>query len=345
MFLLNFIGKGDMETKLAGRRVLVTGCAGFLGPWVCELLLEKGAQVVGLDREYKDASRIYEVQRRYSSLKLVNIDIEHYDALFKTIKDEGIEVIFHLAAQAIVGVANENPLPTFASNIMGTWNLMESVRLLLNQGAKIEALVVASSDKAYGDQEVLPYLEDAPMQGRFPYDVSKSCADLITRSYFHSYCLPVAVTRCGNLYGGGDLNFSRIVPGTIKAVLAGEAPLIRSDGSPVRDYIFVKDAARANIAIAERLLDDKSIAGMAFNISNDAPVSVLQIVESILKTLKREDLKPVVLNQASREIQAPYLGSARMREILGWAPQYSLAQGLTEAAAWYGAHLARVAAK
>ncbi len=335
--------------NIADARVLVTGCAGFLGPWVCELLLERGATVVGLDRQYPESSRIHELSRKYASheenngsgggrLKLVDVDIEFYDRVFEVIKNNDIQVIFHLAAQAIVGVANENPVPTFASNIQGTWNILEAVRLLRKAGQSIEAIVVASSDKAYGDQEVLPYLEDAPMQGRFPYDVSKSCADLITRSYFHSFALPVAVTRCGNLYGGGDLNFSRIVPGTIQSVLAGRAPVIRSDGSPVRDYIYVQDAARANVAIAERLLKDKSMAGQAFNISNDAPVSVLTMVDEILKHMQRSDLKPIVEGRATREIQAQYLSSERIRG-LGWAPRYSLSEGLEQSIEWYRKHL------
>lgn len=328
----------SLPSKITERPVLVTGCSGFLGPWVCELLLDLGCTVVGLDRQYPSESRINDVMESHGKdgrLKLVNVDIEDYEKTFAVIKDNNIAVIFHLAAQAIVGVANENPVPTFTSNIQGTWHIMEAARLLRAAGLKIGALVVASSDKAYGDQEVLPYLEDAPMQGRFPYDVSKSCADLITRSYFESFQLPVAVTRCGNLYGGGDLNFSRIVPGTIKAVLAGQAPLIRSDGSPVRDYIYVRDAARANIAIAERMLEDSGIHGLAFNISNDAPVSVLQIVAEILKQMKREDLKPVVEGRATREIQAQYLSSERIRKILGWAPEFELADGLARAIGWY----------
>jgi len=317
---------------LAEKRVLVTGCAGFLGPWVCELLLELGVTVVGLDKCYPPGSRIHALKDR---IALKEIDIESYEGCRKVIAEENINVIFHLAAQAIVGVANENPIPTFASNIMGTWNLMEAARLLKNNGQKIEAIVVASSDKAYGDQENLPYLEDAPMQGRFPYDVSKSCTDLIARSYFHSYALPVCITRCGNLYGGGDLHLSRIVPGTILSVLKGEAPVVRSDGSPVRDYIYVQDAARANIAIAARMVDDAGLHGQAFNISNDAPVSVLEIVELICRLMGRGDLKPIVEGRASREIQAQYLSSEKIRAVLGWAPEFELEDGLSRAISWY----------
>jgi CDP-glucose 4,6-dehydratase len=317
---------------LAGKKVLVTGCAGFLGPWVCELLLEQGVSVVGLDRVYPAGSRIHALADRVA---LKEVDIENFDDCRRLVEDEGINVIFHLAAQAIVGLANDNPIPTFASNIMGTWNVMEAARLAKKSGQTIDAVVVASSDKAYGDQENLPYLEDAPMQGRFPYDVSKSCTDLIARSYFHSYGLPVCITRCGNLYGGGDLHLSRIVPGTILSILAGQAPVIRSDGSPVRDYIYVQDAASAAVAIATRMVGDASVHGQAFNISNDAPVSVLAIVSKITAMMGREDLQPIIEGKASREIQAQYLSSERIRALLGWAPEFELEDGLGRAIAWY----------
>lgn len=332
----------SQSSKLSDKPVLVTGCAGFLGPWVCQLLLDMGVTVVGLDRNFKPLSRIHDLLRREMAdgsggnrLKLIDVDIEDYQKLHSTLRDYKIGAVFHLAAQALVGVANHDPVPTFAANIVGTYNLMEACRVLIHRGQAIDAIVVASSDKAYGDQVELPYLEDAPMQGRFPYDVSKSCADLIARSYFHSYDLPVAVTRCGNLYGGGDINYSRIVPGTILSVLRDERPEIRSDGTPVRDYIYVGDAARANIAIAERMLADRSIAGMPFNISNDAPVAVLDIVAKILSLMDREDLEPVVHNQATGEIQAQYLSSERMRTVLGWQPEYDLERGLRESIDWY----------
>lgn len=325
---------------LTDKKVLVTGCAGFLGPWVTELLLELGVDVVGLDKVYPQNSRIHSVQKKFADaagahLELVKVNIENFEATSDVIEKHKIGVIFHLAAQALVGEANREPAATFASNILGTWNIMEAVRLLKEGGQDIGAVVVASSDKAYGDQENLPYLEDAPMQGRFPYDVSKSCADLIARSYFNSYRLPVCITRCGNLYGGGDLNFSRIVPGTIASVLAGEAPRIRSDGTPVRDYIYVRDAARANIAIAARMLQDNAVHGEAFNISNDAPVSVLDMVNLILTLMKREDLSPVVEGIATREIQAQYLSSDKIRAMLGWSPEFELSDGLARAIAWY----------
>jgi CDP-glucose 4,6-dehydratase len=325
----------------ASKNILVTGAAGFLGPWVCELLLELGATVVALDRVWPEASCIHKLADN-DRLKLVTVDIENWDDTFAAIGDNNIHVVFHLAAQAIVGIANKNPMPTFASNIQGTWHVLEACRRLKDEGKRIEAIVMASSDKAYGDQEVLPYLEGAPMQGRFPYDVSKSCADLIARSYFQSFALPVCVTRCGNLYGGGDLNFSRIVPGTILSVLSGDNPVIRSDGSPVRDYIYVQDAARANIAIAARMIEDATVHGEAFNISNDAPVSVLTMVERILNLMGRGDLSAVVEGKASCEIQAQFLSSDKIRTVLGWAPEYELDDGLARAIIWYKEHLMAV---
>ena len=229
-------------------------------------------------------------------------------------------------------VAARNPLSTFKSNIQGTWNILEAARLLKE---RVKGIIVASSDKAYGDQTELPYREEAPMEGRYPYDVSKSCADLIARSYFHSYKLPVCVSRCGNLYGGGDFAFSRIIPGTIRSILAGESPLIRSDGTPVRDYVYVKDAAQALISLSENMISSKTLHGEAFNISNESPISVLDLVQKILTLMKRNDIKPTVLGNASLEIQAQYLSSSKIRERLGWVPRFDLESGLNETIKWY----------
>lgn len=325
------IGKG---------KILVTGAGGFLGGWLCEELVATGAQVVALDREYRRGARALALAGR---LDLITADIEDFESVLRILNCHDVELIFHLAAQALVKVAARNPLSTFKANIEGTWNLLEAARLL-GAGEKsaqplLKAIIVASSDKAYGDQSELPYSEDFPMQGRYPYDVSKSCADLIARSYFHSYALPVCVTRCGNLFGGGDFAFSRVVPGTIKSVLTGERPVIRSDGTPVRDYVYVKDAADALILLCERMLVDDTLPGEAFNISNEAPISVIDMVEKILLLMNRQDLRPLVEGKAPLEIQSQYLSSQKMRTRLSWKPQFNLETGLLETIAWYREHL------
>jgi len=317
---------------LSDKKVLVTGCAGFLGSWVCRLLLELGIEVIGIDRAYPAASLIHELKGR---MPLREIDIENYDECYKVVIAERINVIFHLAAQAIVSVANVNPLATFASNITGSANILEAARLATAKGQKIEAIIVASSDKAYGDQISLPYLEDAPMQGRFPYDVSKSCTDLIARSYHHSFRLPVCVTRCGNLYGPGDLHLTRLVPSTILSVLRDERPILRSDGTPLRDYIYVQDAALAAISLASRMIEDSDIHGQAFNVSNERPVSVLELVNLICNLMEKPELEPVIEGRAEGEIQAQYLCSDKIRTLLGWAPEFQLEDGLSRAIAWY----------
>jgi len=316
---------------LRNRSVLVTGCAGFLGPWLCEQLIQAGARVVGLDRLYLKGSRIHNLA---SQVEMIEADIRDFALMQEIIQTRQITVIFHLAAQALVGEAAKNPVQTFKDNIEGTWNVLEVARLANAEKYTIEGIVVASSDKAYGDQAELPYLESAPMEGKYPYDVSKSCADLISRSYFHSFKLPVCITRCGNLYGGGDLNMSRIVPGTIYSIFKNEPPIIRSNGSPVRDYIYVQDAAEAYLTVAERLLSDPTIAGEAFNISKDQPVSVLEITRRMMK-IGNSKLEPVVQNTASLEIEKQYLNSKKMREQFNWYPKHNLDQGLKRAFEWY----------
>jgi CDP-glucose 4,6-dehydratase len=241
-----------------------------------------------------------------------------------------IDTVFHLAAQTIVGIANRNPVSTFQTNIGGTCSVLEACR----RSAKVKAVVVASSDKAYGDQESLPYDEDTPLQGRHPYDVSKSCADLIAQSYFTTYKLPVGITRCGNFYGGGDLNWNRIVPGTIRSILRGKRPIVRSDGQYVRDYFYIEDGAAAYILLAERLADNPKLHGEAFNFSNETPVSVLEIVERISR-LMGSNLKPVILNEASNEIRRQYLSSAKARKLLKWRPLVTLDEGLERTISWY----------
>ena len=262
-------------------------------------------------------------------------EMEDYALLLRALNEYEINTVFHLGAQTIVGTAARSALSTFESNIRGTWNLLEACR---GCAKLIERVVVASSDKAYGAHDDLPYTEDTPLQGRYPYDVSKSCADLIALSYFHTYGTPVAVTRCGNLFGGGDLNFNRLIPGTIRSVLQDEAPIIRSDGTFVRDYFYVKDAVNAYMQLAERLPDARFV-GQAFNFGTETPVSVIDLVDLILKLLDRPSLVPIILNEATHEIPKQYLDCAKAKRMLAWAPTYSLEEGLLETSNWYRSFL------
>lgn len=312
-----------------GRNVFVTGCTGLLGAWLVNRLHELGAQVVVLIRDGVPQSNFYLLGLDRET-NIVHGDLTDCGLLCRVLNEYETEVVFHLGAQTIVGTANRSPLSTFESNVQGTWNVLEAARI----SSLVTGTVVASSDKAYGEHEKLPYGESAPLQGRHPYDVSKSCADLIAQSYFHTYGLPVVITRCGNLYGGGDLNFNRIVPGTIRSVLRGEPPVIRSDGQYVRDYFFVQDAVEACLHVAEKM-EDQSLHGQAFNLSSEQPVAVLDLVEQILALMGRPDLKPKILNQAKGEIPHQYLSSRKAKKLLGWQSRYGLEEGLREAIQWY----------
>jgi CDP-glucose 4,6-dehydratase len=318
----------------SGVKVLVTGCSGFLGPWLCQRLLAENAEVIGADIQFEEQSRIHEMGDR---IRLVELNVEHFDKIENVLLEHNVQFIFHLAAQALVGKALEQPLATITTNVLGTTNILEAGRRLQNSPNALKGIVVASSDKAYGDHDELPYLESAPMQGRYPYDVSKSCADLIARSYFSTYCLPVTVVRCGNLYGGGDLNWSRIVPGTIRSMLRGEAPIIRSDGTLVRDYIYVEDAVDAILRVGLKHLQAGTTGGDAFNISADKPLSVIELVNMILAVAERTDLTPVIENTATGEIKAQFLSSKRLRESTGWQPLTALQDGLARSVEWYRA--------
>jgi CDP-glucose 4,6-dehydratase len=245
-----------------------------------------------------------------------------------------IDTVMHLAAQTIVTIANRNPISTFEANIGGTWALLEACR----RSPAVKQIIVASSDKAYGDHEMLPYDEQTPLQGRHPYDVSKSCADLITQSYATTYRLPVAITRCGNFYGGGDLNWNRIVPGTIRSIVRGQSPVIRSDGQYIRDYFYVEDGAAAYMLLAERLAVNPELIGHAFNFSNEVQVTVLDLVNRILD-LMQSDLAPDVRNEAVNEIRHQYLSAHKARQVLGWQPLFTLEAGLRRSIAWYKAFL------
>jgi CDP-glucose 4,6-dehydratase len=301
--------------------------------------MESGANVICLVRDWVPQSELVR-SGRIEQVNTVRGDITDRESIERTLGEYEVEIVFHLAAQTIVGIANRNPVSTFSTNIEGTWNLLEACR----RSPKVASIVVASSDKAYGDQESLPYNETMPLQGRHPYDVSKSCADLIAQTYAVSYNLPVAITRCGNFYGGGDLNWNRVVPGTIRSVIRGERPIVRSDGNFVRDYFYIEDGAAAYMLLAERLACDAALSGKAFNFSNESQVSVIEMVDLILRKMT-SSLRPEVLNQASNEIRHQYLSAERARNVLDWRPQFTLESGLDRTLAWYREFLVAPAAK
>lgn len=310
------------------RRVFVTGCTGLLGSWLCDELLKMGAACVGLVRDNVARSNFFQLCL-HKKMTIVRGELEDYFLLERLINEYEVEVVFHLGAQTIVRVANSGPLSTFEANIKGTWNILEAARRYPDIGA----VIVASSDKAYGEHDKLPYKENAPLQGSHPYDVSKTCADMLAQSYYKTYRLPVCVTRCGNLFGGGDLNFNRLIPGTILSLLHGEPPVIRSDGKYVRDYIYVKDAVLGYLLLAQ-LMHKKKIAGEAFNLSYELPINVSDIV-ALISRVAGSNLKPVIKDQVRNEIRDQYLSAGKARRMLGWRPVYNLEGGLKETIGWY----------
>jgi CDP-glucose 4,6-dehydratase len=311
------------------RPVFVTGATGLLGSWLTRSLVDAGADVVCLVRDWVPQSELVR-SALIERVKVVRGDVRNREVLERALGEYEIDTVFHLAAQTIVGIANRNPVSTFESNIQGTWNLLEACR----RSSNVKSIVVASSDKAYGDQETLPYSEATALEGRHPYDVSKSCTDLIAQAYGKTYGSPVSVTRCGNFYGGGDLNWNRIVPGTIRSVLRGERPVIRSDGKFVRDYFYVEDGAAAYMLLAERLHEERALSGACFNFSNELQITVLDLVEKILGKMG-SSLKPDVRNEASNEIRHQYLSAERARRMLGWSPLFTLEEGLDRSIGWY----------
>lgn len=316
------------------RNVFITGATGLVGSWLTKYMMDEGANIVALVRDIVPKSILWSTSTEFDYIKgrltVVHGGLEDYGLLERAINEHEIEVVFHLGAQTIVGTANRNPMSTFEANIRGTYNLLEACR----RSSLVKAIVIASSDKAYGDQKQLPYTEETPLQGTHPYDVSKSCADLISYAYYNSFKLPVCVTRCGNFYGPGDLNFNRIIPGTIRSLLKGESPMIRSDGSFIRDYLYVKDGALAYKLLAEKMLENSSIVGEAYNFSTESQTTVLQLVNKI-SALMGSDLKPVILNQSSNEIRNQYLSAKKARAQLGWSPRYTLDGSLAETIKWY----------
>jgi CDP-glucose 4,6-dehydratase len=311
------------------RPIFVTGGSGLLGSWLVQRLLQAGADVTCLVRDWVPQSELVRANL-IDSVKVVRGDVRDQATLERALGEYEIDTVIHLAAQTIVGIANRNPVSTFETNIAGTWSLLEACR----RSPAVKQIVVASSDKAYGEHEQLPYSEDAPLMGNHPYDVSKSCADLIAQTYAATYGLPVAVTRCGNFYGGGDLNWNRIVPGTIRSVLRGQRPVIRSDGKFIRDYFYAEDGAAANMLLAELMANDASLHGQAFNFSNEIQVTVVELVERILKSLG-SDFEPDVRNEAVHEIRHQYLSADKARRLLDWSPLFTLDEGLQLTIEWY----------
>ena len=320
---------GLMTAFWQDRPTLVTGATGFLGGWLVQRLLTAGADVICLVRDWVPQSSFIR-NRLMEQVKVVRGDVRDQMLLERAVGEYEVDTVFHLAAQTIVNIANRNPISTFETNVQGTWALLEACR----RSPSVKQIIVASSDKAYGDQEALPYDESTPLQGHHPYDVSKSCADLIAQVYGVSYQLPVAITRCGNFYGGGDLNWNRIVPGTIRSVLRGQRPTIRSDGHYIRDYFYVEDGAAAYMLLAERLAINRDLRGHAFNFSNETQVPVLDLVRHIL-TIMASPLEPDIRGEASNEIRHQYLSAAKARQILGWAPLFTLDKGLRLTVDWY----------
>ena len=311
------------------RRTLVTGATGLIGSWLVKRLLNNAADVVCLVRDWVPQSELVRANL-LEKVTVVRGDIRDQELAERTLGEYEIETVIHLAAQTIVGIANRNPVSTFETNVRGSWSLLEACR----RSPAVKQIVVASSDKAYGDHEELPYHEDAPLIGRHPYDVSKSCADLITQAYAKTYNLPVAITRCGNFYGGGDLNWNRLVPGTIRSVLRAERPVIRSDGKYVRDYFYAEDGAAANMLLVEKLAENPELRGEAFNFSNENQVTVVDLVGKLL-SLMQSDLQPDIRNEATNEIPHQYLSAEKARRLLNWKPLFTMDQGLRRTIDWY----------
>jgi len=314
--------------------VFITGATGFVGYWLTQKLVEKGAFVVALVRDHDPRCELYR-SGLVDRISVVSGSLESYETLERALSEYEIETVFHLAAQTIVGTAKKAPLITFEANIRGTYHLLEACR---RQRATVQSIVVASSDKAYGTSAVLPYTENMPLVGSYPYDVSKSCCDLITQSYFHTYRLPITIARCGNIFGGGDMNWSRLIPGTIKSLLKGESPIVRSDGTFIRDYIYVKDVVEAYITLAENA-HKQGIQGEGFNFAPSKPHTVLEIIYSLQKLMNCTHLAPVIQNQASGEIKDQFLNSQRAQDRLQWFPSYTFEEGLRETIEWYQTYL------
>jgi len=325
------------QTKAAfwrDRPTFITGGTGLVGTALVQRLVEVGADVVCLVRDWVPQSELVR-GGAMERVKVVRGDVVDQAILERALGEYEIDTVIHLAAQTLVGIANRNPVSTFEANIQGTWALLEACR----RSPAVKQIVLASSDKAYGSHDQLPYGENAALQGRHPYDCSKSCSDLIGQTYAHTYKLPVTITRCGNFYGPGDLNWNRIVPGTIRSVVRDQRPVIRSDGQFIRDYFYVEDGAAAYMLLAQSLAENPDLRGEAFNFSNEIQVTVLQLVDKLLKQMD-SPLTPDVRNEASNEIRNQYLSAEKARRVLNWSPNYTLDEGLAQTIDWYTKFLA-----
>jgi CDP-glucose 4,6-dehydratase len=319
-----------MKNYWADKNVFVTGATGFLGYWLTKSLLQERAHVVILVRDHDPQSALVSTGL-IKKTRVVQGALEDYACLDRAVNEHEIDTVFHLGAQTIVGTALRNPLATFESNIRGTYNLLEVCR---QHSSLVKRIVVASSDKAYGPSLVLPYTEEMPLKGVHPYDVSKSCTDLIAYTYYHTYGLPIVVARCGNLYGGGDLNWSRLIPGAIRSLHAKAAPVIRSDGTFTRDYLYVEDAVQAYLLLASQMHREE-ICGQAFNFGPNTPYSALEIVTFLQRLMHCTDLQPHILGEGKKEIRDQSLDSQKARQVLEWQPLFTLKEGLQNSIDWY----------
>ncbi|MDF3033464.1 MAG: rfbG [Alphaproteobacteria bacterium] len=323
----------EMKEFWQDRRIFITGASGLVGGWLVEALLENRADVIVLLRDWVPGSRLL-TSKLLEKVTIVRGDLTDPKNLERILAEYEIQSVIHLAAQTIVPIANKNPLSTFESNIAGTWNLLESCRFIKT----IQSIVIASSDKAYGDVFELPYKEDMPLRALYPYDVSKACADMISTSYAKTFDMPIAITRCGNFFGGGDLNWNRVIPGTIRSIMRGQSPIVRSDGTLVRDYIYVEDAVSAYMTLTKALTLNPTLAGEAFNFSNGTQRNVLELTKTVIKILG-SNLEPLIQGHNHGEIQEQYLDSTKAATRLGWAPHYGLEEGLKKTVSWYKNYL------
>jgi CDP-glucose 4,6-dehydratase len=319
-----------MKDFWKNKNVFITGATGFLGYWLSQALVQENANVIILIRDCDPQSALIR-SGLINDIRVVQGALEDFASLERAINEHEIDTVFHLGAQTIVGTALRNPLSTFESNIRGTYHLLEACRL---HQSLVKRIVIASSDKAYGSSPVLPYTEEMPLRGQHPYDVSKSCTDLISSTYAHTYGLPIVIARCGNLYGGGDLNWSRLIPGTIKNFHLNIAPVIRSDGTFTRDYLYVEDAVHAYLMLA-RHAHQENIRGQAFNFGPNQPYSVLEILHALQRLMNRNDLPPQILNEAKEEIRDQSLDSQKARQMFNWQPLFDLEKGLQHTIEWY----------